>query len=150
MKKYRALFFLLLALLLFKNQGFSQNKITEENWQEIKALFEAGQPEKANALLQVALENAQTNKDTIAWVKALGIKGEVLINQWKMDDALAIYDQITQIGKKTGLHLELSYAYSVLAEVNRMRGFDSIALNYNLQCAHYALLLDTNKNILHV
>ncbi|MEL7122438.1 MAG: sensor histidine kinase, partial [Bacteroidota bacterium] len=48
--------------------------------------------------------------------------------------------------KRASLHLSsTSYAYSVLAEVNRLRGFDSISLTYNKRCAKYANLANNEQ-----
>ncbi|MBK8555293.1 MAG: hypothetical protein IPL65_05745 [Lewinellaceae bacterium] len=65
---------------------------------------------------------------------------DCLLTQGKTDSALLLFEQAIFHGKKVRDYEKLMFAYSVLGEVNRLRGHHRKALAYNLECARFCQL----------
>ncbi len=137
MKKLSIIYFtLLLTLPHLQGQHTGYDQVVPA-LEKVVDLWDSTKEQEAFNLLEQKIKEA-SNKEQIT--HALLLKGKLLLEKWQIDSSLNTYKRAAAFSEQTDLHRQTSYAYSVLGEINRMRGKDSIALVYNRKCAYYANL----------
>jgi two-component sensor histidine kinase len=125
--------------------GPSLWSMPDNPWQQLeeaRQLVKKGEHTQARILLESVRKRFSSQNSDQGLGKTFMLWGESLIATRQYDSTLVVYAEAAKFCSKAEMHQEASYAYSVLGEINRLRGQHKVSLINNLRSAHHTQLVN--------
>ncbi|MCB0524219.1 MAG: tetratricopeptide repeat protein [Lewinellaceae bacterium] len=144
-------FYWLIVLLILTSPLSAQKHIAASPakgaFDEASVLLAEKKYKEATVRYESAWPGISAGEDAAAKTDCLYGWAESLLSSGKTDSALMQFAASIEYGKKAGDYEKVMYAYSVLGEINRIRGLHRKSLEYNLACAEYCRKLGNRSKL---